>query len=392
MLRQALTFVVAASALVSAVASPAAAEDTLGELARDVQAAHQVAKGKGVTIAILSDGVDPGLRELAGRLRVGPDLVKRSESDQRAGTLLASMIAGKGSPPGRPIKGIAPFAKILSVRVRPSSVSAYKKFVQTDSLGTLGKGIRYAADHGAKVIFIGDTRGDGSNLTLMRAVAYAVKKKVVIVSAASRLVNIKGKATPPEVLAYPAALPGVIAVGTTDDKGGWLGKLSASNSTVTVAAPGTRMNTTGDRNQGGWYIAGPYVATAWVVGTAALIKEKYPDMLPGRVAQALAFSTRHRPNGGYSTTLGHGLVSPIGALKEAKRLSKLAGAAAAGKGAVDKATRFGGGRPATPIKAVKWDEAKLTRYGSMTGAGLLLLLISLVTAVVAIVRGRRRPS
>ncbi|WP_279340536.1 S8 family serine peptidase [Sphaerisporangium perillae] len=392
MLRQALTWVVAASALVSALASPAAAEDVLGELARDLQAAHKVAKGRGVTIAMLADGVDPGLRELAGRLRVAPDLVRRTESDQRAGTLLASMITGKGSPQGTPIKGIAPSAKILSVRVRPSSASAYKKFTRTDSLGKLAQGIRYAADHGAKVIFIGDARGDGSNTRLVQAVNYAVNKKVVMVSAASRLENANGQAAPLEALAYPAAIPGVIAVGATDNRGRWLSKLSGRNSTVTVAAPGTRVNATGDGNRAGWYIIGPDVAAAWVVGTAALIKEQYPNMSPGRVAQALALSTRHRPKGGYSTTLGNGLVSPIGALKEAKRLNKPAGAATAGKGRVGKDAHFGGGLPATPVKAVKWDEAKLTRYGLIAGAGLLLFLISLVTAAVAMVRrrGKRR--
>ncbi|MEV5746038.1 hypothetical protein AB0L30_38815 [Microbispora rosea] len=38
---------------------------------------------------------------------------------------------------------------------------------------------------------------------------------------------------------------------------------------------------------------------------------------------------------------------------------------------------------------MQWDETKLIRYGSISSAGFLLLLISLVIAAVAMVRRRR---
>ncbi|OPG13115.1 S8/S53 family peptidase [Microbispora sp. GKU 823] len=388
MLKRTLPLLVAAMLLPAAPAS-ASTDDVLGQLAGDLQAAHRLATGKGVTIAILSDGVDPGLHELAGRLKIAPDLVKRTEPDQRVGTLLASAIAGTGTITDRPIKGIAPAATILSVRVRPSSTAAYKKFLQTDALDKVATGLRYATDHGAKVVFIEEGRGAAANTDkLAQAVDYALRKNVVIVAEASRLVTYEGKPIPPESLSYPVALPGVIGVGATDEKGRPLTKMSARNSTVLLSAPGTRLNVTGDGNQSRWYIYGPPTAAAWVVGTAALIKEKYPKLSPARVAQALAVSVRHRPRGGYDATVGNGILNPVEALRQAARLNQLPGSAPPSKYAVRPTTRFGG-LPDSPIKAVQWDGTKLIRYGSISGAGFLLLVISLAIAAVAVIRRRR---
>ncbi len=392
MLKRILPLLVAAM-LLPAAPAPAASDDVLGQLAGDLRAAHRLATGKGVTIAILSDGVDPGLHELAGRLKIAPDLVRRTEPDQRVGTLLASAIAGTGTIPGRPIKGIAPAATILSVRVRPTSTAAYKKFLQIDALDKVAAGLRYAADHGAKVVYIEEGRGNAANTAkLAQVVDYALRKNVVVVAEASRLVTYEGKPTSPESLSYPVAVPGVIGVGSTDEKGRPLAKMSARNATVLLSAPGTRVSVTGDGGQSRWYVYGPSTAAAWVVGTAALIKEKYPKLSPGRVAQALALSVRHRPRGGYDATVGNGILNPIEALRQAARLSRLPNSAPPGTYAVRPTTRFGGGLPDSPIKAVQWNETKLIRYGSISCAGFLLLVISLVIAAVAMVRRRRKPA
>lgn len=350
--------------------------DVEDELARDLRAAQRVTKGRGATIALLCDGVDPGLREVQGRLKVAPDLVKRTESDQRAGTLLASMLAGT--------KGVAPAATILSIRVKPSSPKLYKKFVVWDVLGKMATGIKKAVDRGASVILLCDLRGSRANNTMLaEAVDYAIRKKVVVVAPAGRLEFANGKPVPVAELAYPPALPGVIGVGTTDAKGAWNADYSGRNSTVFVAAPGGNVYATGDRNQAGWYIRGGYVAAAWVAGTIALLKAKYPKMSPALIAQALAVSARHHPKGGYDTSLGHGLVNPAGALSAARRLSKLPSTAKPSQQA------FGGGPPAAPIKVVKWDEGLLTRNTAIAGGGLLLVLTSLIGALVVIIRRRR---
>ncbi|GIH72613.1 S8 family serine peptidase [Sphaerimonospora thailandensis] len=388
MLKRVLLLLAAAVLLPAVPATPAAADDVLGQLAGDLQAAHDLATGRGVTIAILSDGVDPELRELTGRLRVAPDLVKRAESDPRFGTLLASMIAGRSTISGQPIKGIAPAATILSVRVRPSSIATHRKFVKVDSLDKVAAGIRYATDHGAKVVLVEEERGSLSR-EMMRAIGYALRKNVVIVTSAQRLVTSEGKPAPHEALSFPAAIPGVIVVGATDDKGRWLGKRSARNDTVLLSAPGTRVYATGDGNQGGWYIDGSPVAAAWVAGTAALIKEKYPEMSPGAVAQALAASVRNRPSGGYQPTVGNGMLNPAQALKQADELSSSPDSAVPGTYAVEPSARFGG-PPPPPIRAAQWDESTLIRYGSISAGGFLLLLISLVVAAAAVIRRRRK--
>lgn len=196
--------------------------------------------------------------------------------------------------------------------------------------GQGGHRLRYAADHRAKVVFIEEGRGNAANTTkLAQSVDYALRKNVVVVAEASRLVTYEGKPTPPESLSYPVALPGVIGVGAIDEKGRPLAKMSARNSTVLLSAPGTRLNVTGDGGQSRWYIYGPPPAAAWVVGTAALIKGKYPKLSPARVAQALAVSVRHRPKGGYDATIGNGILNPVEALKQAARLNRLPGSAPA---------------------------------------------------------------
>ncbi|MFF4122424.1 hypothetical protein ACFYYP_02745 [Microbispora rosea] len=64
------------------------------------------------------------------------------------------------------------------------------------------------------------------------------------------------------------------------------------------------------------------------------------------------------------------LVTTVGvaeALRQAARLNRLPGSAPPSKYAVRPTTRFGG-LPDSPIKAVQWDETKLIRYGSISGA------------------------
>ncbi|MDF5755592.1 S8/S53 family peptidase [Spongiactinospora sp. TRM90649] len=365
---------------------PAAAEDVLSRLERDLRAAHKIAKGKGVTIAILSDGVDPKLSEVSGRLKIGPDLVKRKENGQRRGTLLASLIAGRGSAEGTAIKGIAPSARILSVRTVPTDFRAYRKLVRTDHMDKSIKGIIAAADRGADVILATDGRGHRGTRTteLADAVAYARAKGAVVVMDATRLYDDADTMMDAKLIAYPAGAPGVIGVGAVDRKGRWVAKDTGRNSTVQVSAPSTRVRVTGDGGQG-WRMWGQNVAAAWVAGTVALIKERHPDMSPAVVTRALTATTRGAPKGGYDIDVGHGVINPAGALREAERLSGLKQTAVPGEHAL-RADARAGGAPGGPIRAVVRDRDLLTRNGGIALAGVLLL----GAAIVLVLRGRRR--
>ena len=80
-------------------------------------------EGAGITVAVLGTGVDASYPSLAGSVITGPDYSGTAARGRDPGgpfwgvegTAVASLIAGHGHGPG--LAGVAPAAKILSVRV-----------------------------------------------------------------------------------------------------------------------------------------------------------------------------------------------------------------------------------------------------------------------------------
>lgn len=88
--------------------------------------AHKFATGAGVTVAVIDTGVDASPRVPA---EPGGDFVDQagnglSDCDAH-GTLTASIIAGRPAPTDGFV-GVAPDARLLSRRLRPSNRSAHK--------------------------------------------------------------------------------------------------------------------------------------------------------------------------------------------------------------------------------------------------------------------------
>ena len=110
----------------------------------------------------------------------------------------------------------------------------------------------------------------------------------------------------------------------------------------------------------------------------------YPGITPAQVARALAESASYHPAGGYNTTVGFGLINPLGALHDAAALVKLGTSATPGAGTVRASARFGTSAPGV-IEAVPEATAKLAGSGAAFVVGLMLLVVAAM-----LTRRRRR--
>jgi type VII secretion-associated serine protease mycosin len=351
----------------------------------DVQRAWNVTKGRGVTVALLDTGVDAGQRDIAGSVTTGPDYTRGANPAgvgpaRLHGTQMASIIAGHGHGPGGldGVIGVAPEARILSVRVLlENEEPGYEFFNRSQRYeGTLAKGIRYAVDHGADVINMSLGKSF-PNKQERQAAAYAISHGVVMVAAAgnegaSRSARRHGYAP----YSYPASFPGVISVAavTADHRHA---AFSNRNSTVLVSAPGVRVVAAGPGSS--YYFGdGTSPATAFVSGTAALIRAKYPKLSPILVSQAIAESTAHRPSGGYDLGVGFGEIDAAAALDVAGRLA-------------DRKTSGVGLDPhyalgdAGPIVVADRDVRWIAAYALTAVIGMVVALVCTLAAV------RRRP-
>ena len=349
-------------ALTSAVATAVAtAAPASADSVRDAQqwvldavnapAAWPVSQGQGVLVAVIDSGVNPNVSDLAGSVISGPDYSGVSTPSSSPdwgmhGTWMASLIAGHGHGFESGISGIAPKAKVLSIRVLPDKKDpAYGQYQhESASRGqrALAKAIRYAIRHRAGVISMSLGYG-GSSRVVRSALQDAVQHKVVVVASSGNSgdsVSDRGRGHAP--YSFPADYPGVLGVAAVN-RAGNPARFSSDNLSVQVAAPGVRVPAQGNNGQY-WLVNGTSPACALTSGVAVLIKSVYPRMSPAIVIQAIASSAQHRPPGGYNDRVGFGTVDAAAALTAAGRLAKYV---PDGRG-LSTSSHFGGGRAAIP--------------------------------------------
>ncbi len=343
----------------------------------DVPAAWKLSTGKGVLVGVLDTGVDAGVPDLTGSVTIGPDFTAGADPPgfqppQLHGTYIASLIAAHGSGPGQSegVIGVAPGARVLSVRVilddnEPGFLVYNENASYYDSIAN---GIRYAVQHGAGVInmSLGSTFETRS---LRQAVGYALSHNVVVVAAAGNSGTAGGGYTP---YSFPASYTGVISVAALGT-GGSRASFSDRNSSVVVSAPG--VSVVGAGPGGAYLIAdGTSPASALVAGVAALIRSRYASLSAALVAQAIICSASRRPPGGYSPAVGFGEVDATAALAAAGRL-----AARRPQTGLAPAAHFGGGL-AGPIQVVRRDYGQIEVLAGVAVIGVLGLAFSAAVA------------
>ncbi len=191
--------------------------------------------GRGVVVAVLDTGVAYAKR---GRFRMSPDFYRyqfvagwdfvahnRFPNDRNGhGTDVAGTIA-EATNNGKGLTGLAYGVRVMPVRVLNGEGNG--------DAATIAKGVRFAVNHGARVINLslefpgGITASDIPEL--ISALRYAHRHRVVVVAAAGNEAHSSA--------AFPARAANVIAVGATTEHG-CLASYSNFGTGVTIVAPG----------------------------------------------------------------------------------------------------------------------------------------------------------
>ena len=403
------------------------------------------AAGHGVTVAVLSTGVDASHPDLAGSVTSGPDFSQTGRKPGGEywgdeGTAVASLIAGHGhggSAEGMTgtlgITGVAPGARILSVQV----TLEYDDPLNAEPAVTrrlpdaIAEGIRYAVGHGATVIALpldpgtlgisssgGETAAAGGSAAEQSAVRYALSRNVVLIAPAGDN-GAEGNA-----VNYPAGYPGVIAAGATA-RAGTLAPFSGIHSYVGLTAPGsgdtpaspapggTVTNPAAGLTvaaPGGGYqaLASTDMSAALTAGVAALVRSRYPRLTAAQVTQAIEHSATAPPGAtaqpgaaaGPGRGRGHGALDATAALTAAAAIAaahpappapaSTSGSASPGQSRSAQAGRPRVSAPASAATPRAQDPGHLLRSLVVDLAVAAAALIACLTGAIALIRLRRR--
>lgn len=290
--------------------------------------AWSLATGRGVTVAV----IDTGTSNLNSAYFNANDvqtlnMVPIDDQDRRNGiecahgTQVTSLIASTSGIDARTnFGGVAPGARVIAYRGLAVPLDE-KGNAQPESPAATIAAVDEAIAAKVDVINISQAmavRDPGYEAAIARAIRAGI---VVVAAAGNTDMGLRGPA-------YPAAFPGVIAVGATkpDDTASEISH-SAAGMEVTVAAPGhlvTALNPSGTpagkdqnslvANQAYVNVTGTSFAAPLVTGVVALLLEREPDLTPAQVKQRLVETADRPVTTPPDPKLGWGVVNPVRAL------------------------------------------------------------------------------
>lgn len=301
--------------------------------------AHELATGRGVTVAVVDDGISTRSVGGAPSPLGGTEAIAIQPADGRTlkdevignhGTIIAGLIAGGKVQwrKGRPPLGVAPDASLISVRVADVEDASDPDEAVELTVDSVIRGLRWVADN-ARARKIGvvnvslrvePTPAQGA--ALERVVRDLLAEDVVIVAAAGNLeADDDGNVSPDpdgdeDVLPADYPLPGVVSVGLRVPAGVDQQTAAAPNTSIDVVAPvdgavsvlasGSTCTIAANEAATSW-------ATAEVSGVVALLRERYPSDNPAQIEARLK-ATATGSLRSHSRWTGYGTVQPIEAL------------------------------------------------------------------------------
>lgn len=271
--------------LVAAVAAPSAAALEPNDEGWYMQWAEQKMRlplvwnhttgSSDVVIAAVDTGVAADrsghLADFNGAIAPGWDFTDGDaeiDDEHGHGTLAAGIMVARGN------NRIGIAGHCWKCRLMPVRVSRDGK--ASDEMVALG--VRYAVDHGARIVSLGMVREDGGvpDPVLQSAIEYAVSKGALLVTPSGNNGN--------EIPTYPGAFPGVVATAGTDEQDK-LFSWSTRGPWVPLAAPGCHALVAIDASWG-WHCGTSFTGPA-IAGIAALALSLKPSLTAEQIVAGL---------------------------------------------------------------------------------------------------------
>jgi type VII secretion-associated serine protease mycosin len=271
--------------------------------------AWKITKGSGVKVAVIDTGVDATHPDLINSIGGGKDVsglgdlngTKPVGEVSYHGTMVASLLAGRGHGKNQGVIGTAPEADLLSI-----SMAFGADDLDTDK--QLADGIKWAVDNGARVINLSLTRNSSDwPSSWDEAFLYAFEHDVVIVAAAGN------RASGTDQVGAPATIPGVLVVAGVDKNAKASNQASTDGLTIAVSAPATDLVSAYPESEYKIW-SGTSGAAPIVSGLVALVRAKYPNLDANNVINRVIETATPQTEEEFSPIYGFGLINPQKAL------------------------------------------------------------------------------
>jgi subtilisin family serine protease len=263
----------------------------------EVEEAHALATGRGVSVAIIDSAIEADHPDLRGRVRVARNLVPEHASPRGEvhGTAVAGVIASAVNN-HEGIVGVAPDVSIAALRAC-WAVAAEALAAHCSSF-SLARALEVAIGLAPQVINL--SLAGPEDPLLARLLDSALDRGIVVVTA--------HPATGGAEQAFPSSHPRVLAAHSSAVP-------VDSRSPFVLAAPADEVLTT---TPGATYafLTGNSLAAAHATGVVALLKERRPDLDVERIAAILSATT--------SYSQGHASINACRAVAEAAGTTRCA--------------------------------------------------------------------